>query len=408
MSNLALVRTLPDESGPSVPAPKSREELVALAREIGEFAWEHREEAERARRMPDKVVEKLRESGLMKLARHRKWGGAEADPMTFLDVGRELARGYGSLGWIFSVLGFHDWYMALTSDEMQHDVWAHEPDAMVANSFAPTGMAEPVADGFLLTGRWRFCSGIEWASWIGLATLKISPDGDRPEMTLFFVPKKDVTVHDDWFTLGLRGTASRTVAAEQVFVPKHRTFPLVASGYERGAVVNDGPIWRMPTMTMQGLAILTPSVGIAQRMVDEAHAWTSGRVRPLHGMVAQEMPASQLTYASAATRWDALWTLAQRYAQFGWDRAHRGESFVLTDEERAQLFSWRGFIGRTAIEICDELFAGAGAMAVFDTHPMQQIFRDIHAAGVHVGVDRADAYTSRGRVAFGFPGNPVH
>ena len=47
-------------------------------------------------------------------------------------------------------------------------------------------------------------------------------------------------------------------------------------------------------------------------------------------------------------------------------------------------------------------------MAVFDSHPMQQIFRDIHAAAVHVGVDRGDAYTSRGRVAFGFPGNPVH
>ena len=143
-------------------------------------------------------------------------------------------------------------------------------------------------------------------------------------------------------------------------------------------------------------------------MVDEAHAWTTQRIRPLEQAASKEHPSAQLTYASAATRWDAVWALAQRYAQFGWDRAHSGESFIISDEVRAQLFSWRGFIGRTSIEICDELYASAGAMAVFDSHPMQQIFRDIHAAAVHVGVDRGDAYTSRGRVAFGFPGNPVH
>ena len=47
-------------------------------------------------------------------------------------------------------------------------------------------------------------------------------------------------------------------------------------------------------------------------------------------------------------------------------------------------------------------------MALFETHPLQQVFRDVHSTGVHIGVDRADAYTSRGRVAMGFPGHPFH
>ena len=386
----------------------SRAELLAQAREVGQFAWLHREQTDRDRRLPDEVVEKLRATGLMKLCRHKKWGGAEADPMTFLDVGREIARGSASLGWIYTVLGFHDWYMAFTSEQLQQDVWGSDPDAFVCDSFAPVGKVERVSGGYVLTGRWRFASGIEWASWIGVGGIAVAPGGERPEHILFFLPKKDLTVHDDWYTLGLRGSASRAVSVEKIFVPEHRAFTLARVATERGSVAKDGPLWRMPLMTMQGLAILTPSVGVAQRMVDEYHAWTKQRIRPYEGIAAKEMPAPQLIFAGAATQWDAVWALAQRYAQYGWDRAINGESFVLTEEERAQLFSWRGFIGRTSVELSDDLYTSAGAMALFESHPMQQLFRDVHSTGVHIGVDRADAYTSRGRVAMGFAGNPNH
>lgn len=386
----------------------SRDELLDRARAIGELAWSLRAEGDRDRRMSDQIIDALRASGLMKLCRHRKWGGAEADPMTFLDVGRELARGSASLGWIYTVLGFHDWYMAFASEQLQRDVWADEPDAFVCDSFAPVGQIERVSDGYVLTGQWRFASGIEWSSWIGVGGIAVAPDGERPEHILFFLPRRDIAIHDDWHTLGLRGTASRALSVDRVFVPEHRAFALGRTAVERGAVVDDGPLWRMPLMTMQGLAVLTPSVGVAQRVVDEFYVWTKQRVRPYEGIPAKEMPAAQLILASAATQWDAVWALAQKYAQYGWDRALSGQSFLLTDEERAQLFSWRGFIGRTSVELSDELYTSAGAMALFETHPLQQLFRDIHSTGVHIGVDRADAYTSRGRVAMGLPGNPNH
>ena len=392
----------------SLRVQKSRETLLDEAREVGELAWSHRAEAERDRRMPDNVIEKLRETGLMKLCRHRRWGGAESDPMSFVDVGRELARGSAALGWLYTVLGFHDWYMAFASEQLQEDIWGDDPDAFICDSFAPVGQIERVSDGYVLTGRWRFASGIEWSGWIGLGGVTVAPDGEHPEHLLFFVPKKDVTVHDDWNTLGLRGTASRAVSVERIFVPEHRAFPLGRAAVQRGDVVNDGPLWRMPLMTMQGLAVLTPSIGVAQRVVEEFHTWTKARIRPYEGIAAKEVPAAQLALAEAATQWDASWALAQKYAQTGWDRALSGKTFILSEEERAQWFSWRGYIGRTSVELSDQLFTGAGAMALFDSHPLQQLFRDVHSTGVHVGVDRADAYTSRGRVAMGFPGNPNH
>ena len=331
--------------------------------------------------------------------------------MTFLDVGRELARGSGSLGWIFSVLGFHEWYMSFASDELQAEVWADEPDAMVCDSYATVGKIEKASGGYSLEGQWRFCSGIEWASWIAVGGYAVAPDGEQPEHLMFFVPKKDLTIIDDWNTLGLRGTASRAVDIPRTFIPNHRVFALgrLMNGQDRGAVENDGLLWRMPLSTMQGLAILTASTGIAQRAVEEYQAWTKARIRPYElGAAAREAPAAQLMLAEAATQWDATWALARQYAQYGWDRAHNGEPWVLTEEERARLFSWRGYIGRTCVELTDQVYTSSGAMVLMDGNPLQQVFRDVHATGTHVGVDRLDAYTSRGRTAMGFPGHAFH
>lgn len=396
--------------GSSTPA-RSRADLLEQARELAELAWSKREQTDRDRRLPDEVTDRLRASGLMKLCRHRRWGGAEVDPMTFLDVGRELARGSGSLGWVFSVLGFHEWYMAFASEQLQQEVWANEPDAMICDSYAAVGKIERALGGYSLEGKWRFCSGIEWASWIAVGGFAVAPDGEQPEHLMFFVPKSDLTVIDDWHTLGLRGTASRAVDIPRTFVPDHRVFALgrLMNAKDRGPVAETGPLWRMPLSTMQGLAILTPSTGIAQRAVEEFHGWTKARVRPYENNApAKEAPAPQLTLATNATQWDATWALAQKYAQFGWDRAINGEPWVLTEEERARLFSWRGYIGRTCVELTDDVFTSSGAMVLFEGHPLQQVFRDVHATGTHIGVDRGDAYTGRGRVAMGFAGHAFH
>lgn len=391
-------------------ANATREELLDKARQLAELGWSRRAETDRDRRLPDDVVEALQASGLMSLMNQKRWGGAESDPMTVLDVGREIARGSGSLGWLFSLTSFHTWYMAFTSEQLQQDVWGADHDVLVADSFAPVGKIERVADGYLATGEWKFASGIEWAGWVGVGGIATAPDSDTPDLLMFFLPRSEITVRDEWNTLGLRGTASRTVLADQVFVPEHRVFALgkLTGPGGREGIADRGPLWRLPLMTTQGLAVMTASTGISQRIVEEFTEATKKRVRWLDpGAQEREAPAAQLGLAGSATQWDASWALAQKYAQSGWDRAVRGQ-WELSDEDRAQYFSWRGYVGRSCVELSDQLYISSGAWALMDSNPMQQLFRDVHSAGVHVGLDRGDAYTSRGRVAMGLPGHPFH
>lgn len=392
----------------------ARSDLLNQARELGELAWASREDTERDRRLPDKVIDTMRASGLMKLLRHRRYGGAECDPMTYLDVAREISYGSGSLGWVYGVLSFHDWYMAFTSEEFQQEAWGSDPDAFICDSFAPVGQITPVDGGYLVTGEWRFASGVEWSDWIAVGGIAPPPDGEKPEHLLYFLPRSDFTIIDDWYTLGLRGTASRKVLVERAFVPAHRAFALarLAGPTGREAVAGDGPLWRMPLTSVQGLWIMAPALGVAQRMIDAYAENMRHRIRPFEGGAAQrENPAGQLSLAAAATAWDTAWALAQKYAQEGWERAKaatRGEEWMVTDEERARYFSWRSSVARTSVELCDQLFIGSGAMALLDGNPLQQLFRDAHGASAHIGVDRGDGYTSRGRVAMGLAGHPFH
>lgn len=389
----------------------SRQTLLDQARAVGELAWSHREQTERDRRLPDEVVDELRSSGLVHLGNQKRWGGVEMDPMTMLDIGREISRGSAALGWLFSLTSFHTWYMAFASEQLQEEVWGTDHTTLVSDSFAPVGQTEPVGDGYLLTGQWRFASGIEWAGWVGVGAMIPGLDGQPPELQMLFLPRSDITVVDDWNTLGLKGTASRAVRAERVFVPHHRIFALgrLAGPGLRGPIAETSPLWRMSLMTMQGMAVMTAATGVSQRMVEEFTETTRSRVRWLDpGAQQRESPAAQITLASCATQWDANWALAQKYAQEGWDRAVAGGGWVLDDQERAKYFSWRAYVARSCLELTDELYASSGALALFDANPMQQIFRDMHSAGVHVGVDRGDAYTSRGRVAMGLPGHPFH
>lgn len=388
----------------------SRSELVDVARDVAELAWSRREETDANRRLPDEVVEALVNSGLTKLWNQKRWGGYEADPMTVLDVGREIARGSAALGWLYSLTSFHTWYLAFASEQLQSEIFGENPEALVSDSFAPVGNVEPVTGGFTLSGQWRFVSGCEWASWVAVGGLTSVEDGEPPELQLFFLPRADFTIIDDWHTLGLRGTASRSISVAPVFVPQHRVLALgrLASPQPRGAVADQSPLYRLPLMTTQGLAIITASIGVAQRMIDEYTGSTQKRVRWLDpGAQQREAPSAQLTLAKVSTQWDATWALAQSYAQEGWDRALTG-NWTLTDQERARYFTWRAYVAETNVDICDELFANSGAMALFDSNPLQQLFRDAHATAAHVATDRGDAYTSRGRVAMGLPGHPFH
>src|SRR5271154_2055510 len=107
------------------------------------------QETEDLRRLPDATVSELQEIGFFKLLQPQQWGGLECDPAVFYEAVRRLASACGSTGWVSSIIGVHNWHLALFDQQAQDEVWGDETDGRLSSSSAPMG-GGAVVGGYLV------------------------------------------------------------------------------------------------------------------------------------------------------------------------------------------------------------------------------------------------------------------
>jgi 3-hydroxy-9,10-secoandrosta-1,3,5(10)-triene-9,17-dione monooxygenase len=258
--------------------------------------------AEEIRRVPEENIRAMTEVGVFRATQPRRWGGLEVDPSAWEEALVRLGSACPSSGWVGGILGGHAWYVSMYSEQVQRDLWGADSDVRMASSFAPTGKVERVGDGFRLTGRWKFLSGVDHAGWVCLAG--IIPDaGDGPEYRVFVVPAADYTIdQDSWRVSGLQGSGSKDITVDAV-VPEYRTQTVaeVYYGNEPGKVVNTGPIFQLPWLSMWAYNIASPAIGAAVGALDAFIGDNRRRASALLGTVAAQNAAVQVRLAEAMT-----------------------------------------------------------------------------------------------------------
>src|SRR5262249_62284250 len=81
-----------------------------------------------------------------------------------------------------------------------------------------------VAGGYRLKGAGGFCGGCDNAQWQLLGGMIPQPDG-AVKPGFFLMPTSDISIDDNWHTMGLAGTGSKNIVARDVFVPAYRALP---------------------------------------------------------------------------------------------------------------------------------------------------------------------------------------
>ena len=85
----------------------------------------------------------------------------------------------GSTGWVYSITSKYHIFLGMFPPAAQDEVWGEDPRAVTAASFTPAGTAAPADGGYLLSGKWMFCSGVDHCPWIVVATT-VPGAGDGP------------------------------------------------------------------------------------------------------------------------------------------------------------------------------------------------------------------------------------
>ncbi len=381
--------------------PDLREKLLDNARMLLPFLGERVARSEARRSLLPETIADFHRAGFWRMLQPRQWGGLEVHPNTFFDVQITIATAHPSAAWVLGVVAVHNWQLALFDQQAQEDVWGERTDVLVSSSYAPTGKVEVVEGGYRVSGRWSFSSGVDHCQWAFLGGFVPTPEGTPPDMRTFLVPLSDATIEDTWHTVALKGTGSKDVLLDGVFVPEHRTHRM-SDGFKcdnPGNAVNDAPLFRLPFGQIFVRSVSTTSIGIAKGALAFYRSVTQTKVGAADGNRAARDPSAQMACARAASTIDQLELVLHRNMDELMQNAEQG---VRTEVERRVAFRWDSSetVGK-AVSVVDELFSLCGGRALFLSSPMHRYFVDVHGARAHYANRPDTSGRNYGRVQLG-------
>lgn len=357
--------------------PSLRERAKKLVPAIAERAAE----VDQMRHVHDDSIAELIDAGLTRAMQPKRWGGEEGSPEDFYAAVIEISKACPSTGWVLCILGQHNWEMAHMSEQLQDELYGEDPTTLLSSSYAQQGKAERVPGGYRLNGRWRSSSGIHHAKWSVVGADII--DGEQKIPHNFVVPRRDAEVIDDWYTLGLRGTGSRSIVLEDVFVPEHRAIDrevLLAKGGP-GLEVNTGPLYQVPQGVVYTTVAAAPALGAGWAFYEEFKVQASRYKRRVDQALFSQEKTVLLRMADArAALSDAeiVSTFRQREA---YERTIADDP--MSQEELARSIFDISRCARAAQFVASLLMPNLTAGVVYDSNPLQRLYRDILTARQH-------------------------
>jgi alkylation response protein AidB-like acyl-CoA dehydrogenase len=354
-------------------------------------------EIETARRIPPDLVEALRSIGVFRMFVPRSHGGSELDLPTGLEIITELSRIEGSIGWTAMIGSAGGFIAPLLPRRTYEQVYWNGPDAIIAGSIQPAGIAERSTGGWRVSGRWPFASGCQHADWmIGFCTIQedgkpIPGDGGRSSVRGFVLPAREWRIEDTWHAVGLKGTGSHHIAVSDVVVP-HDNFIDI----ENGTPCEPGPLYQA---VLQFFPLLHGAftTGTAEGALDDLleHAST-GRQQFRAPAPMQESEVFQFELGRVEAELCAARASHQVRVASHWRHALAG---TLRDENRLVEGTQTGiWVASACVRVADACFSLAGGSAVYESSRLQRRMRDLHAAAQHATVHQRH-YLAAGKAA---------
>lgn len=231
--------------------------------------------------------------------------------------------------------------------------------------------AVPADDGgYTFTGTKIFTSLAPVWTQLGVHGLDTSSP-DAPRIVYGFVPRTDaVRTRDDWDTLGMRGTQSRTTELHGALAPADRIVRRVAPGPQPDPLV-------FGIFAVFEILLASVYTGIARRALDLAVQAATGRRSKRTGTTLANDPDIRWRIADMGIAYDALPPqLAALAADVDGQIDHGAHWFALLSGVKHRAVT-------TAKAVVDDAMLVAGGSSFFAGTELSRLYRDVLAGMFH-------------------------
>lgn len=338
------------------------------------------DQIERDCQLPEPLVTALVDAGLTRMLLPRTLGGAELDPLTFMQVIEEVSRVDASTAWVLCQTAGCSMVAAYLPSQIAWEIFGRDHRALLAWGPGPEARAVVVDGGYRVTGTWSFASGGRHATWFGGYCPIVDPDGTprqrgngTPEARTMLFPATSVRMTDVWRVIGLRGTGSDSYAVSDLFVPQEYSVARDDPSERR----QPGALYCFPTGSLFAAGFAGVALGIARTTFDAFLRLAGDKTPRGFSNVLREnaVVQSQVGQAEAALR-SARLLLVSTLGEL-WQAVGRAGHMTL--EQRMNIRLASTFAIHRARDVVEVAYHAAGATAIFDSSPFERRLRDLHA-----------------------------
>ena len=336
---------------------------------------ENVDEADEAQEFPEDVWDGLAELDMMGLTVPEKYGGFDADKVTYSVVNEELARGHLAVATALSVHSLATSCIRQFGTEEQQDEWLtdmaggrpvgafalSEPDAG-SNPAEMSTEARKEGDEYVINGKKQWITNGKRA---GVVILFAKTDRDDPNtVTQFLVPKDtdglEVGKKED--KLGLRASDTTTLLFDDVRIPAENRLTEVGDGLKAAFSI----------LTGGRIAIASQAVGVAQAALDDAVEYANEREQFGEAIIEHQAVAQKL--ADMQTDVQAARLLTR-------DAARKNEGDV--HPKSASMAKY--FASEAAVDVADDAVQIHGGYGYTKDFDVERYYRDAKITTIYEG-----------------------
>jgi len=356
----------------------ARRALLAAVEDVAPVLAAEADGAEEERHLTGRTIEALRGSKLLALKLPLELGGFEADNALQYEVIEKIAYHSTAAAWCMFI--YTDILGKVAASLPQEGLTglfesSDLPLTCGGGGLIP-GKLVPVEGGYRISGRWIYGSGSTGSEFFMVLGMDDSGPGE-PDLRLCVLPSSQMTVEDNWYVVGMRGTGSSDYHADDVFVPAAMTFPLGVPPLRGGA------IFQLGLMGYSAHTIASVAIGGTLRALDELADMAATKARGYAG--GKTMLADRSIFQAFLGR-SRLTLMAMRAMML-----EVGER-IIVDAERiggnpleTEIESRAAacLATQTAVDIMSGIVRYAGGEGARQGHLIERTMRDVQMAQTH-------------------------